>query len=207
MDTYLFYGYEFLSEFLPFFLLFVTWKHFRKKSGLTNKKLSDFLLLLFVIYIMGVYHFTGAGTLYEGLRNQWEFRNNLNVVPFSNDIDLVGYLLNILLFLPLGILVPLLWEQLHSLLCMTGIGVAFSLFIEGSQLLNFRATDVDDLILNTVGTVIGFTLYQVFDRITESKYQQKEIPLTILPISILLLFFGRFFLFNDMGLAKLLYGF
>lgn len=207
MDTYLFYGYEFLSEFLPFFLLFVTWKHFRKKSGLTNKKLSDFLLLLFVIYIMGVYHFTGAGTLYEGLRNRWELRNNLNLIPFSNDIDLVGYLLNILLFLPLGILVPLLWEQIHSLLCMTGIGVAFSLFIEGSQLLNFRATDVDDLILNTAGTVIGFALYQVFDRMTKSKYQQKEIPLTILPISILLLFFSRFFLFDDMGLAKLLYEF
>ena len=37
-----------------------------------------------------------------------------------------------------------------------------SLLVEVSQLLNNRRTDIDDFILNTAGTIVGFILYKLF---------------------------------------------
>ena len=95
--------------------------------------------------------------------------------------------------------------RLH--LGVLGSGAALSLFIELTQILNNRATDVDDLIMNLIGTAAGFIVYKVFDRRTESRFQRRDIPLSMLAASILLPYLGRFFLYHDMGLAKLLYGF
>ncbi len=86
-----------------------------------------------------------------------------NFIPFA-DIATEGkrYVilssLNILLFVPLGVLVPLLWKEFRSLKRMAILGGALSLFIEVMQLFTFRATDVDDLIMNTLGAVLGYLL-------------------------------------------------
>lgn len=51
-----------------------------------------------------------------------------------------------------------------SLAQTVGLGFLFSLLIEISQLLNFRASDVNDLILNTAGALGGFGIYQIGHR-------------------------------------------
>ena len=205
LDDMLFLGYEFLSAFLPFscFLLAA----FRRRRTQTMAARSWFLVFVFAVYIIGVYHFTGAGTLYEGLRFLPSFRPAYNLIPFSHHIDPAGYLLNAVLFIPLGLLAPLLWDRANRFLSVLGIGAAFSVFIELTQLLNVRASDVDDLILNTAGTVIGFAVCKAVDKVTGSRYQQRNVPLSLLPICILVPYLGRFFLYDDMGLARLLYGF
>lgn len=38
--------------------------------------------------------------------------------------------------------------------------LAFSLIIEIMQLFNHRATDVDDLLMNTIGGVVGYGIYK-----------------------------------------------
>lgn len=46
-------------------------------------------------------------------------------------------------------------------------GFCFSLLIETDQLFNRRATDIDDLIMNTLGTALGFLIYRLlFCRLT-----------------------------------------
>lgn len=208
MDFLLFYGYEFLSAFIPFLIVFVVFAYIQKKKGLSISKVSYVIIVVFTIYIIGVYHFTGAGTLYNVLTYQLELRQNqLNFIPFSNDIDIVAYLLNILLFIPLGLLVPFIWKKINKFSCILGIGLIFSLVIEVSQLLNNRATDIDDLLLNTVGAIIGFVLYKLLDKFTKSKYQFNTVPIVVLMISILIPFIGRFLFFNEIGFARLLYGF
>ncbi|HBT95229.1 MAG TPA: hypothetical protein DEB24_03600 [Coriobacteriia bacterium] len=42
--------------------------------------------------------------------------------------------------------------------------IGLSLLIELSQLLNNRLTDIDDLIINTVGALIGFLLCRIVVR-------------------------------------------
>ena len=45
------------------------------------------------------------------------------------------------------------------------IGFLFSLFIEAAQLFSFRATDIDDLLMNTMGTWLGYLLFLAINRI------------------------------------------
>ena len=82
---------------------------------------------------------------------------------------------NIAIFVPIGFFLPLLWKKLNFPLTVLS-GFLFSLFIELFQLFLPRFTDIDDIILNTTGTVIGAGLYYLLrfiaPRFTEKfKYQ------------------------------------
>lgn len=76
---------------------------------------------------------------------------------------------NIILFIPLGFFLPILWKNRASLKKLLPIGFGVSLAIELTQLIislilgyGYKITDVDDLILNTLGFILGFGLYKAF---------------------------------------------
>ena len=71
-------------------------------------------------------------------------------------------ILNIILFIPMGFLVPVVWPDYRSKKIMFFMGFALSASIEFLQIFTFRLTDVDDLITNTAGTVIGYYLSKRF---------------------------------------------
>lgn len=69
-------------------------------------------------------------------------------------------LLNILLFVPMGYLVPLFREAYGKLLKMIVVGFSFSLFIELTQFFtHLGCFDVSDLLHNTIGVGIGYLIY------------------------------------------------
>ena len=87
------------------------------------------------------------------------FDQNINLVPFAYMFsDYRNSLLNVLLFVPLGFFLPVLWKRFRSFLWTALFGLSFSLSIELLQLFTFRATDINDLMTNTVGTVLGWLL-------------------------------------------------
>lgn len=87
------------------------------------------------------------------------FDRNINLVPFAYMFsDYRNSLLNVLLFVPLGFLLPVLWKRFRSFLWTGLFGLSFSLSIELLQLLTLRATDVNDLMTNTTGTILGWLL-------------------------------------------------
>ena len=66
---------------------------------------------------------------------------------------------NIVLFMPMGVLVPLVSGK-KKWFWTIGAGFCFSLFIEIVQLITARGCyDPDDVILNTIGTAIGFACF------------------------------------------------
>lgn len=68
--------------------------------------------------------------------------------------------LNILLFVPLGFLLPIISEQFRSLWLTTVTGFIFSAGIETMQYITGRGlTEVDDVINNTAGALVGYILY------------------------------------------------
>ena len=208
MDELIFLGYEILSALIPFLIVLVLFRSTQKKKGVSYTRYSFITIVVFAVYIVGVYHFTGAGTIYDGLMYQFEWRKDqFNWIPFSNNIDVVAYILNIVLFVPLGLLVPIIWKKLSKFPDILATGFLFTILIEVSQLLNNRRTDIDDILLNVLGAVVGFGLFKIFDKVTKSKFCVKNPIVTELMISILVVFWGRFFLYNEMGLAKILYGF
>lgn len=199
-------AYEALTALLPFFLVFLLFRSGRKQKGIAYPRYHVLGVLVFAVYVLGVYHFTGAGTLYD-IKRFIFIPELINLIPFSNEIDLVAYVLNIVLFVPLGLLAPMIWQKMDKLTNILGVGLGFTLLIEVSQLLNFRSTDVDDVILNVLGAIVGYGLYKLWDKVTESKYRVNS-PLTAeLAMCILLSFAGRFFLYNEMGLMSVIHRF
>ena len=87
------------------------------------------------------------------------FDRNINLMPFAYMFsDYRNSLLNILLFVPLGFFLPVLWKRFRSFLWTALFGLGFSLSIELLQLFTFRATDINDLMTNTAGTILGWCL-------------------------------------------------
>lgn len=208
MDGLIFLGYEILAALAPFLMVFMLFRNVQKKKGISYSRYHFIAMIAFSVYVAGVYHFTGAGTIYDGLMYQLKLKQDqINMIPFSHDIDITACLLNILLFIPLGLLVPIIWQKMNKFTYIIGTGFLFTLLIEISQLLNNRRSDVDDILLNVLGAIIGFGFFKLFDKITKSKFQANDPVVAGLPICIVVVFVGRFLLYNEMGLAKLLYGF
>jgi glycopeptide antibiotics resistance protein len=76
---------------------------------------------------------------------------------------------NILLFVPFGfaLLIRFSWMKLWK---GTIIGLVISLFVEICQFyMGYRSFDVDDLILNTIGTFIGFAAFKGIVKISQKE--------------------------------------
>lgn len=201
-------GYEMLSSLIPFLIMLVLFRRVRGKYSASVSRWNYILPAVFAVYIIAVFHITGVGTLYDGLTAELEeMKERINLIPFSNKIDVIGYLLNIVMFVPLGFFIPLIWNQMGKLSNAILVGATFSILIELSQLLSYRGTDIDDLITNTLGAAIGYLIYKMWDRLSSSKYQFAGIDSWELPAYILVLFLGRFLFFNYVGLIDLVYGF
>ncbi|MDO4299522.1 MAG: VanZ family protein, partial [Lachnospiraceae bacterium] len=180
------------------------------RSGTTKgSSMKDFGKgMLFAVYLFGVFHFTGAGTIFNLNMYGLSLGNSqINFVPFSNEIDLIGYFLNIILFVPFGFLLPYIWPKTGSIVRILFSGIAFSLLIEFSQLFNNRRTDIDDLILNTIGALTGYILFKLFVRITRCTKQPDDNGKGEPALYIFFTFLGHFLLFNEFGLVKVLLGF
>lgn len=75
------------------------------------------------------------------------------------------FLGNILWFVPFGFLAPLIFEKL-TFLKTALLGFAFSLAIESMQLVfKMGVFEIDDLILNTFGAILGYFVFSVFRKI------------------------------------------
>lgn len=70
--------------------------------------------------------------------------------------------MNILLSVPLGYLMPMLWRKLDRWWKVVLFGFAASVCIEALQLITRRTyADIDDLINNTIWAGIGYVLYKL----------------------------------------------
>ena len=100
----------------------------------------------------------------------WPFR--VNLIPFVNLLDyeskrdlLLNIIGNCAMFIPTGIVVPCLYPRLRSFKKTVLAGFLISFAIEIIQLpFAVRASDIDDLILNTLGVIIGYGIYALAKR-------------------------------------------
>lgn len=117
--------------------------------------------LIFAVYLSGVFAVVGLPTV-----NYVRFDPHYNLVPFAYMFsDYENSLLNVLLFLPLGFFLPLFWQQFKKFYRTFIFGLCTSLFIEILQLFTLRATDINDLMTNTLGTVLGWMITRIILRL------------------------------------------
>lgn len=112
--------------------------------------------------------------------NENEIIRSLNLVPFktifqyifgSSEIyagkdwalnRLINMLGNLVLFFPVGFLLPLVSERFKKLKPALAVGAFISLMIEIIQYFIGRSADVDDVILNILGFFCGYAALKIF---------------------------------------------
>lgn len=150
--------YEFSTVFLPVLIAYAFVRLRARNTGLPFTHFA-FVFILF-LYIFSVLYVTGVGTVYDLTHFFGDVRAaHMNLTPYFGGSMPDGFILNIVMFVPFGILVPLFWSRNRRFFLIVVIGFIFSLVIELSQLLNSRATDIDDIIANTLGALVGVALF------------------------------------------------
>ena len=91
----------------------------------------------------------------------------VNILEFDTVKDLILNLTgNFAMFIPTGVMTPLIYKKINTFGKVTLTGFLLSLSIEITQLpFAVRASDIDDLILNTAGCMVGYGLYALVRRI------------------------------------------
>lgn len=158
-------------------LITILWCLVRAFCAMKNKGLSwkrELQLLFVYICIVVVARFTffpfskvngNIQPLIFDSAKVFPFR--INWIPFVNLLDypeksdiLLNVIGNTTMFIPLGIVWPSVFKKLntHWKVILSGFGC--SLFIEITQLFFYdRVTDIDDLLLNTIGFIAGYLIY------------------------------------------------
>ena len=147
-----------------------------------RKKQNNFLQVLvqssFFVYVFAVLQLTGYFILFKEISSHgwWDKMNHriatndhVNFIAFKTigiystfDKQVIG---NFVMLFPLGIYLPLLFIRLRrfsGFLAVLLISFVVSVGIEVLQLAtSYRSTDIDDVILNTMGACFGFLIYQL----------------------------------------------
>jgi len=155
---------------------------FRRLRRKRVQAFREIFINIFAFYLILIISLTlfPMSIIWEGVIR--EYHSNINLIPF---LDILNYfqhtdfsfafkakflaknlLGNLLLLVPIGILIPTLWIRMRDFKKTVIIGASISLTIELMQFLLAyiglgwgRATDIDDLILNTFGVMIGYAIY------------------------------------------------
>ncbi|MCG7335576.1 VanZ family protein [Sporosarcina sp. ACRSM] len=171
---------SYIREMLPYmvaalpFILLARFGYNRIRGVQNLNLLHEIGAVAFLLFMTALFSQTILTFLYTGPIVTRSFAN-LNLVPFRVFVDnyyaitelrfwqpfIINFLGNIVIFMPIGFLVPLLWRAFNRFWKTTLFGFCISFFIETMQLTQARSSDIDDLWLNTTGTMLGYGLYVV----------------------------------------------
>ena len=124
-----------------------------ENNAVRQKQLVFCLLILYLSMVYRIVGLPGAVFVHWSPKINWiPFRD------FGDRMYLFQTSMNVVMVVPLGIFLPMLWPRYRSLSRIIPAGALSSVLIELLQMFSNRVTDVDDLIMNTLGAVIGFFL-------------------------------------------------
>ncbi|MQS76443.1 VanZ family protein [Lactobacillus halodurans] len=155
---------------LFFIVLRFIWIKMKKKD---TTFWYEFWLDLFVFYVFLLF----ALTVFREGYFIWQFKfywhrplSEINIVPLIETFkladakSLVDFIYNlygnIMWFVPMGFFIPALSKKHLKFFDVVVIGALISISIETMQfVLNTGVTDIDDVIFNTIGAMVGYLLF------------------------------------------------
>ena len=132
---------------------------------------------IMMIYIWLVISVTGIGSIWDiiskgGLMATFQ-QANVSLIPFQSE-GIFTYCMNVIMLMPLGFLLPYIWKNFRNPLKVALTGFLFSVFIEFSQLPTNRLSDIDDLIMNTLGAVLGYVVWKLIGNYFFNKKEKQR---------------------------------
>lgn len=142
-------------------------KYKNKKSEINY--LYNMGIILICISMVVIFSLTGVSPM-SGFHLDIRI-DEISIIPFAGMISMlrggitthafINIVGNIVMFMPIGFLVPIIYKKLDSYKKIALTGLSISMLIECTQLFLSRGTDIDDLILNTIGTVLGYLVFTI----------------------------------------------
>lgn len=115
---------------------------------------------------------------------------SVNLIPFQDftSSNILGMVLNVVMLMPLGAFLPIYSSWFQKWYRTLAAGFGMSLLIEIIQLFTFRAIDVDDLLMNSLGTLLGYFVAKLLFKRQKGRFGDKKdwIRLSVINIIIIL---------------------
>ena len=169
---------------IPIFIIIITMiveikksKDAQEKSEIRNFWLKALfiiycLLLITILFLNNEYRMGGFQNINTFSKEHFE---TSNLIPFatiieyiigviSNDINtnivIINFATNLLLFAPMGFFIPVLFQnRIKNIKQFVIMIIILTLIVEMLQFITYRgSTDIDDIILNTIGAVIMYMI-------------------------------------------------
>lgn len=178
----------FMFTFILFSLIRTRYFKYLKKN---SNPAREFLLSVFVGFIAVLFLFMFTPNAYianHGINltsENFDFVGNfkdrinsgswgVNIYPFKTIKSYIKYsgifhtfinvIGNMIVFMPLTFLLAIIYKKLECFYKLFIISLASSLFIEAVQFFVGRAVDIDDVILNVTGGMLGYLLFRLCKR-------------------------------------------
>lgn len=174
---------NFVWAFVPSVIIYLLWSAVllitrkRKFTDIKNlpvkKMIAEFLLIWCFITILFI---TGIRWIILGGRFGIEDYSYFSFIPFVG-ASMMMVILNVLLFVPYGFLLPTAKKNCNKKFWKWALLIGFltSLGIEVTQYFGGRMSEIDDLIANTWGTMLGYFLWESLHYIYLGEHIKKYI--------------------------------
>lgn len=151
------------------------------KIRLKKNKFETFSAIITYLYVLAVIKETQFPIFINNIEMKEQLGGvkmgrDINLIPFNDIINMTS-VLNVLLFVPIGFILGFVIK--NTLKRTVVIGLLSSFLIEMSQLCinvfvgyNFRIADINDIICNTLGAVIGYFIMIGFVKAVEKLFKQ-----------------------------------
>lgn len=175
---------------LPILLIIEVIRYKKSKAQETKflnyREIGIILFSLYIISLVAVTQFPFRTTIKNYMA--------VNIVPVFNTIKdmshvhsgmesfmvrfwIINIVGNLVLLMPLAIFVPMLFKKFRSMKKTIILCFLVSVSIEFLQFLsmfcgNRRSVDIDDVILNTLGVVLGFFIFKYLQKMINKKCSQ-----------------------------------
>lgn len=149
-----------------------------------NKGLRVLCYLAFGVYIVALCYFLFFAELLGRTDMNRDYHYNLilfkEITRFIRYRHVLGWFAvfanifgNVLIFVPFGMLIPVLSKRYKRLPGVTLLSFELSLAVELIQLITkVGSCDVDDMLLNTLGGMLGFVCYKIASGISKKKHKK-----------------------------------
>lgn len=170
--SYIMVGIWYFISVLPFtiviYAIIITFRYFIT-HGLPhfNKHiLAEFCLISHVMTTLKITGIIGMQFNISWFLNSFSF----SIFKSLTSGSLLMMSLNLLLFTPFGFLFPIVINKCNLIKTFL-LSLLFSISIEILQMFAGRMSEVDDIIMNTFGTLIGFAFYKLLKSLLKNKHE------------------------------------
>lgn len=182
---------------------------YRKKGGqrkLPLKKGITVLLLIMWFGIVMVLTTLSRGQNFEGWINLRLFSGYLSAWHQWSLSEFQLIIFNMLMFLPLGLLIPLLGKRTRRFMPVLLTSLAVTTSIELIQMISRRGIfELDDILHNTIGSIAGYLIMNaILDSVERRKLAFRPAGLALcIPLVFVLLFTGALAVYQTKELGNL----